>query len=105
MLQLWDDINQALAGVYIQTVSLKGDTVTLTTMESTRATFVSSKVDSFLHLIPGTTSVHLDMPITHLLVHGIPTSHSLATIATELITFNPGLALTAQPRWLTTESA
>ncbi|RPA89295.1 hypothetical protein L873DRAFT_1722592, partial [Choiromyces venosus 120613-1] len=40
-----------------------------------------------------------------LLVHGLPTSHSLATIATELTTFNSGLALMQQPRWLTPDAS
>ena len=56
-----------------------------------------------MHLIPGTVSLHLDTPISHVLVHGIPTSKSLADIATELTTFNTGLSLTGQPRWLTTD--
>ena len=105
MLQLRDDINQALAGTYVKTLSLKGDMVTLTTMELIRTTMLNSKIGSFLHLIPGTTSVHLDTPVTQILVHGIPTSQPLATIAMELTTFNPGLALMTQPRWLTTEAA
>src|SRR5205807_7695483 len=49
---------------------------------------------------PGTTTIHLDSLTSQLLVHGIPTSHSLATIVTELTTFNTGLVLTQQPRWL-----
>src|SRR5438445_13664098 len=56
-------------------------------------------------LIPGTTTVCLDTPTTQLLVHGIPTDNSLATIATELTTFNTGLALTEEPRWLTSDAA
>ena len=98
-------INTALAGTYIQTVSVKGNTITITTMESIRATSLNSKVGTFLHLIPGTMSVHLDTPVIQLLVHGLPTSSSLDAIATELTTFNPGLALTGQPRWLTTDES
>ena len=87
-LALRDDINQVLSGKYIQTVSIRGNTLTLTTMESIRATSLNSKVGTFLHLIPGTTTVQLDTPTTQLLVHGIPTNNSLAAIATELTTFN-----------------
>ena len=104
LLELRDEINRALAGTYVQTVSVKGDTITLTTMETTKATYLNSRVSSFLHLIPSTISIHLDTPMTQLLVHGIPTSQTLTTIATELTTFNPGLALTSQPRWLTSET-
>jgi hypothetical protein len=104
-LELRNEINHALAATFVQTVTLKGNTVSLTTMESVKATTLNSKVGAFLHLIPGTVSVHLDTPVTQLLVHGIATSCSMATIATELTTFNSGLALTTQPRWLTTETS
>ncbi|RPA99101.1 hypothetical protein L873DRAFT_1655219, partial [Choiromyces venosus 120613-1] len=40
-----------------------------------------------------------------LLVHGLHTSDSLATIAIELTTFNSGLALTQQLRWLTSDES
>ena len=104
-LDLRDDINQALAATYVQTVSLRGNTITLTTMESVKAASLNSKVGTFLHLIPGTISVHLDAPVSHILVHGIPTSRTLAEIANELTTYNTGLSLTEQPRWLTTDDA
>ena len=104
-LALRDDINQALSGTYVQTITIRGNTLTLTTMESIRATSLNSGVGTFLHLIPGTTTVCLDTPTTQLLVHGIPTDNTLATIATELTTFNTGLALTEQPRWLTSDAA
>jgi len=74
-------------------------------MESIKATLLNSKMGTFLHLIPGTVSVHLDTAVSHVLVHGIPTSKSLAEIANELTTFNTGLSLTSQPRWLTTDEA
>ena len=103
--ELRDSINKALSATYVQTISLEGGNVTITTMDSVKATTLNSKVSAFLHLIPGTTTVHLDSPATQLLVHGIPTTHSLATIATELTTFNTGLALTQQPRWLTSDDS
>src|SRR5437588_605067 len=34
-------------------------------MDSVKATTLNSKVSAFLHLIPGTTTVHLDSPATH----------------------------------------
>jgi len=104
-LDLRDDINLALAATYVQSVSIRGNTVTLTTMESIKATSLNSKVGLFLHLIPGTVSVLLDTPVSHVLVHGIPTSKSLVEIAAELTTFNTGLSLTGQPGWLTTDDA
>ncbi|RPA98280.1 hypothetical protein L873DRAFT_1790420 [Choiromyces venosus 120613-1] len=44
-------------------------------------------------------------PATQPLIHGLPTSHSPATIATELTTYNSGLALNQQPRWLTPDES
>src|SRR5207237_4339843 len=70
-----------------------------------KATSLNSKVSAFLRLISGTTTVYLDFPASQLLVQGIPTSHCLATIATELTTFNTSLALTQQPRWLTSDDS
>src|SRR5207302_95013 len=104
-IELRDSINKAVSTTLVLTVSFKGGNVTLTTMDSVKATSLNSKISAFLHLIPGTTTVHLDSPASQLLVHGIPTSHSLATIATELTTFNTGLALTQQPRWLTSDNS
>ncbi|RPA88822.1 hypothetical protein L873DRAFT_1724455 [Choiromyces venosus 120613-1] len=74
-------------------------------METVKVTLLNSKASAFLHLIPGATTIHLDTPATQLLVHGLPTSHSLATIATKLTTFNSGLALSQQPRWLTSDES
>src|SRR5205085_12603199 len=54
-------------------------------------------------LIPGTTTVQLDSPSAQLLVHGFPTSYSLADIGKELTTYNTGLALAQPPRWLRPE--
>ncbi|RPA88743.1 hypothetical protein L873DRAFT_1796434 [Choiromyces venosus 120613-1] len=104
-MELRDTINSALSSTYVQTVSLTGGNVTLTAMETVKATSLNSKASAFLHLIPGATTVHLDTPATQLLVHGLPTSHSLATIVTELTTFNSGLALTQQRRWLTSDES
>jgi len=104
-LDVRDNINLALAVTYVQTVSLQGNTVTLTTMESIKATSLNSKVGTFLHLISGTVSIYRDTPVSHVLVHRIPTSKSLAEIASEPTTFNTGLSLTSQPRWLTTDDA
>jgi hypothetical protein len=74
-----------------------------TTMETVKATSLNSKFSQSLHLIPGATTVHLDSLSAQLLVHGIPSSYSLADIGRELTTFNTGLALTQQPRWLTSD--
>ena len=104
-LELRDEINQAINATYVQTVTIRGNDVTLTTMESVKATSLNSKVGAFLHLIPGTTIVQLDTPVTQLLVHGIPTTYAMATVAAELTTYNAGLALAGQPRWLTTEES
>src|SRR5205807_4782811 len=98
-------INKALSATYVQTISLEGGNLTITTMDSVKATTLNSRVSAFLHLIPGTTTVHLDSPATQFLVHGIPTIHSLATIVTKLTTFNTGLALTQEPRWLTSDDS
>ncbi|RPA89255.1 hypothetical protein L873DRAFT_1892317, partial [Choiromyces venosus 120613-1] len=97
-MELRDAINSALSSTYIQTVSLTGGGVTLTTMETVKAS-------AFLHLIPGANTLHLDMLAMQLLIQGLPTNHSLATIMTELTTFNSGLALTQKPRWLTPDAS
>ena len=99
-----DSINSALNAVIIQRVECNpSNDLLFTTMEIVRATSPNSKISQFLHLIPGTTTVHLDSPIAQLLVHGIPTSHSLADIGKELTTFDTGLALAQQPRRLLPE--
>jgi hypothetical protein len=96
-----DSINTALNATLIQRVEANAShDLMFTTMDSVKATSLNSKISQFLHLIPGTTTVHLDSPTAQLLVHGISTSHSLSTIGKELTTFNTGLALATQPRWL-----
>ncbi|RPA90486.1 hypothetical protein L873DRAFT_1795447 [Choiromyces venosus 120613-1] len=104
-MELRDAINRVLSSNDILTVSLTNANITITTMESVRVTSLNSKASAFLHLIPGVTTVHLDKPDTQLLVHGLPTTHSLATIMMELTTFNSGLAPTQQPRWLTVDAS
>jgi hypothetical protein len=69
-------------------------------METVKAMVLNSKASTFLYLIPGTSSVHLDMPMTQLIVHSISTSHALQNIE-ELTTYNTGLILSQDPRWLT----
>jgi len=81
-LELRNEMNNALTGAHIQTVSKMGNTIMITTMELIRATSLNSRVGVFLYLIPGTVSVHLDTPVRQLLVHGLPTSSSLDAIAT-----------------------
>ena len=99
-----DSINTALQATLIQRVVCRpNNDITLITMDTVRASSLSSRVSQFSHLIPGTTSVHLDDPTAPLLVHGIPTTHSLDTIAREITTFNSGLALAQRPRWLTSD--
>jgi hypothetical protein len=99
-----DSINTALNATLIQRVECNpANHLMFTTMDTVKATSLNSKISQFLHLIPGVTTVHLDSPSAQLLVHGIPTSYSLADIGRELTTFNTGLALAQQPRWLTTD--
>ncbi|RPA92600.1 hypothetical protein L873DRAFT_1859899 [Choiromyces venosus 120613-1] len=104
-MELRDAINKELSSTYVQTISLIGGNVTITTTETVKMTLLNSKAFTFLHLIPGATSVHLDIPATLLLIHDLPTCHSLATITTEPTTFNSGLALTQQLRWLTSDES
>jgi hypothetical protein len=72
-------------------------------MDTVKATSLNTKVAQFLYLISGTTTIQLDTPSTYLLVHSISTSSSLADIGKKLTTYNTGLALAEQPRWLTTD--
>jgi len=85
-LELRNKINTALASTYIQTLSMKGNIIAITTMESIRATSLNSKVGFFLYLIPGTVNVHSDTPVTQLLMYGLPSYCSLDAIETELTT-------------------
>jgi len=82
-----------LEGTYVQTVTVKGLTVTLITWKKMKATVLNSKVGFFRHLILGTVSVHLDTPVTDLLVPRRLTSYSMDTIATKLTTCISGHAL------------
>ncbi|RPA98472.1 hypothetical protein L873DRAFT_1912930 [Choiromyces venosus 120613-1] len=77
-MEVQDAINRVLSSTYIQTISLMNGNVTITTMESVKATSHNSRAFTFLRLILGATTVHLDTPATQLLVHGLPTTHSLA---------------------------
>jgi hypothetical protein len=74
-----------------------------TTMDTVKASSLNSKISQFLQLIAGVTTVHLDSPSAQLLLHGIPTSYALVDIGRELTTFNTGLALAQQLRWLTSD--
>ena len=77
-----DSINTALQATLIQCVVCWPDNnLTLITMETVKAASLSNKVSSFLHLIPGTTTVHLDFPTVQILVHGHPTDRSIPDIA------------------------
>ncbi|RPB04566.1 hypothetical protein L873DRAFT_1933951 [Choiromyces venosus 120613-1] len=104
-IELQDTINTALSSTYIQTMSLTGGNITLTTMETVKATSLNCKASAFLHLIPEATTIHLDTLTTQLHVHGLNTCDSLATIISELTTFNSGIALTKQLRWLTLDAS
>ena len=93
-----DSINAGRQATLIQCVVCRPDNnLTLITMETVKAASFSNKVSSFLHLIPGTTTVRLDFPTVQILVHGLPTDRSLSDIAQELTAFNTGLALSCPP--------
>ena len=98
---IWDSIKTALQATLIQRVVCRPDNnLTLITMDTVKAASLSSKIFSFLHLIPGTTTVHLDFPTVQILVHGLPTDRPLHEIAQELTTFNTSLALSRPLCWL-----
>ena len=63
-----------------------------------KSALLSSKVSSFLLLIPGTTTVRLDFPTVQILLHGLPTDRPLPEITQELTIFNTGLAHSCPPR-------
>ena len=102
-LELRDEINYVLTATYFPTICIRGNTVMITRMESVKTAWLNSKVGTFLYLIPGTITVHLDTLVTYLLVHSLLTSASLYTIANVVTTHNTGLALIGQSRWLTAE--
>jgi hypothetical protein len=94
-----DSINTALNATLFQRVECNpANHLMFTTMDMVKATSLNSMISQFLHLIPGVTTAHLDSPSAQLLVHGIPTSHSLTDMGRQLTTFNTGLALAQQPR-------
>ena len=76
-----DSINTSLQATLIQRIVCRPDNIiTLITMETVKAASLSNKVSSFLHLIPGTTTVRLDFPTVQILVHGLPADRSLPDI-------------------------
>ena len=84
-----DRIKTGLQATLIQLVVCWPDNnLTFITMETVMAATLSNKVSSFLHLIPGTTTVRLDFPTLQILLHGLPTNRSLPDITQELTTFN-----------------
>ena len=98
--------NIALGFTAIQSVQIdrtqsegKGN-VSMTVMENLSAAKLYSKVGEHLNLVPGARSLHLDAPLVQLVVHGIPTDISFEDLQEELQTYNPGLVLSAKPRWL-----
>jgi hypothetical protein len=98
-ISLRNHINSALSSIIVQCV--EGDTlnnITLITMEIVKVTVLNLKASTFLDLILSTSSVHLDMPMTQLIFHGILTSHVLQYIREELTTYNTGLTLSQDPR-------
>jgi hypothetical protein len=99
-----DSINTALTANLIRHVECNpAKHPMFTAMDTVKATSLNSKIFQFPHLIPRVTTVHLDFPSTQLLVHGMPTSYSLADIGREPFNFNMGLVLAQQLRWLTTD--
>ena len=77
-----DSINTALQATLIQRVVCRPDNnLTLIIMETVKVASLSNKVSSFLHLIPGTTTIRLDFLTVQILVHGLPTDRSLPDIA------------------------
>src|SRR5947209_12304715 len=96
-----DSINTALQATLIQRVECNSaNDLLITTRDTVKLTSLNFKISQFLHLIPRTTTVQLDSPSAQLHVHGISTSYTLANIGKELTTFNTGLAIVEQPRWL-----
>ena len=61
-IELKDSINKALSAILLQTVSFEENNVTLTTIDSVKATSLNSKVSAFLHLILYTTTIYLSSP-------------------------------------------
>ena len=99
-LQLRDALNKALGytavlSTQIARSSAGGNTghVSVTLMENLLATKLYPKVGEHLTVIPGAISLHLETPIVHIVVHGVPTSLPLELLQQELTTFNPGLTM------------
>lgn len=71
-------------------------------MDQLSTSHYHKKVGQQLHLIPGGLSLHLDTPLTPLVVHSIPTTLFLTLLLLKLTSLNHGLCLASEPRWLTT---
>jgi hypothetical protein len=107
-MELRDALNKALGFTAILSTQVsRGHSgsntghVSITLMENLLATKLYAKVGEHLNTIPGALSLHLDSPVVQMVVHGVPTSISLESLQQELTTYNPGLTMATQPRWLT----
>jgi hypothetical protein len=97
-----DSMNTVLNTILIQGVECNlANHLIFTSIDTVKVTSLNSKISQFLHLIPGITTVYCVSPSVKLLVYGMPTSYALADIGRELTTFNTGLALAQQLRYLT----
>jgi hypothetical protein len=103
-LQLCVTLNKALGFTAILSTQVSrgtggGDTgnVSLTLMENLLAPKLYAKVGEHLNTIPGALSLHIDTPIVHMVVHGVPTDIFLELLQQELTTYNPGLVMSSQP--------
>jgi hypothetical protein len=96
-----DSINSAINATLIQCLecNLLNDLI-FTTMDTVKVTLLNSKIPQFLDNIPDITINYLDSPSAQLLLQGIPSSYSFTDIGKVLTTFNTGLALLQQLRWL-----
>jgi hypothetical protein len=97
-------INTTLNATLIQQVKCNPvNHLMFTTKDKVKAILLNSCIPLFLHLIPGVTTVYLNSPSAQLLVYEMPTSDTFVDIGRELSTFNTGLFLPQQARWLTSD--
>jgi hypothetical protein len=67
--------------------------VSITMIENLLAFRLYARVEENLNLILGALSLHLDSPLVHMVVHGVPTKLPLDSLQQEFTTYNPKLTM------------
>lgn len=108
-LTIRDALNAAIKKPLIATIEFTTNHhVLLLTKDNTPATSVlkshrSAIEEAIRATIPAAIGLRKDEIWHKVILHGIPTTATFATVQSEVEEFNPGIQLPRPPRWLTTE--